>query len=850
MRRSSGLLVVTQEEILQAGRLAGDVLDPVLARQAQHRRHLLRRHLKAQAATVLDDVEPQGLHRLPDGAELSVRSAQLDAGARQPPQGPQVALLDDPDQWTAFGRPVPGREGVWESYLAIEGMHCAACTLAVEGALQPLPGVRAVQVNGGAATARIEWCPEADGASRPSDWLASLRRAGYGALPAGDLLDAEPRRREQRKLLWRWLVAGFGMMQAMMYSYPLYIAAPGEIPPDQEALLRWGAWMMTVPVMLFSCWPFFATALRDLTRRRLGMDVPVALALAIAFLASTAATFDPSGPWGREVWYDSVTMFVFFLLSGRLLEARLRDRTAGALEALARALPASVLRLDPATGEFHRVPVRRLALGDLVRVLPGEVIPADGRVESGESRVDEALLTGESGADATLVAAAEGHRVVSLEEAGATGLLGLGARGLGELAAACRRLVAWASWGEALAAACLTGCAELSTHPGQWGPDGRVSSVVGFEERRFNTACLLSARLGLSRTQAGQIVDHGSTLMDMGFGPTEAMERCGVLDAAKALDSATAKGDAAAIRAAMQALEQIARGEVVAAPAAAEPVATPAQEAPATSESADVAAEGSAEAISTDAAEVTNEAPAAEASESEVPAEPVAEVAPVKPKAAPRPVVAVRGDDRPGQKRTEAAPAGRGRDGKPGGKFGDKPGFGRDGKPGRDGGRDGGREGFAPRGPRLGDAAFRAQRHALESAQDALRRLAAQAHGEVLTQLMHAWEKRDAAQVPAAQAIGSKLNPAQRTQWAQAVSAEAKGEVVTPLLRLEVAADLPTPAAHMDARRALQLQMLTRRNDPSPQMTWAADAAQVLGGAYDEAAARRLQAALKVLLKR
>ncbi len=315
-----------------------------------------------------------------------------------------AVLLDDPAEWRAFGRPLNGAGGagalntdtVWESYLAIEGMHCAACTLAVEGALQGLPGVRAVQVNGGAATARIEWCPEVPGASRPSDWLVSLRRAGYGALPAGDLLDAEPRRREQRKLLWRWLVAGFGMMQAMMYSYPLYIAAPGEIPSDQEALLRWGAWMMTVPVMLFSCWPFFATALRDLTHRRLGMDVPVALGLAIAFLASTAATFDPSGPWGREVWYDSVTMFVFFLLSGRLLEARLRDRTAGALEALARALPASVLRLDPATGEFLRVPARRLAVGDLVRVLPGEAVPADGRIETGESRFDEALLTGES----------------------------------------------------------------------------------------------------------------------------------------------------------------------------------------------------------------------------------------------------------------------------------------------------------------------------------------------------------------------------------------------------------------------------------------------------------------------
>jgi len=326
-----------------------------------------------------------------------------------------------------------------------------------------------------------------------------------------------------------------------------------------------------------------------------------------------------------------------------------------------------------------------------------------------------------------------------------------------------------------------------------------------------------------------------------------------VLDAAKALDSATAKGDAAAIRAAMQALEHIARGDVVtsaAAPAAAEAVTAPAQPTP-EAESAESVTEVKAEAPSTtEAEETSNDVQATEALDSDEAVVPAVEVAPAKPKAAPRPVVAVRGDDRPGQKRTEAAPAGRGRDGKPGGKFGDKPGFGRDGKPGRDGGRDGGREGFAPRGPRLGDAAFRAQRFALESAQDALRRLAAQAHGEVLTQLMHAWEKRDAAQLPAAQAIGNKLSPTQRTQWAQALSTQPQGEAVTPLLRLEVAADLPTPAAHLDARRALQLQMLTRRNDPSPQMTWAADTAHVLSGAYDEAAARRLQAALKVLLKR
>ncbi|WP_278698936.1 HNH endonuclease signature motif containing protein [Actinomyces oris] len=159
---------------------------------------------------------------------------------------------------------------------------------------------------------------------------------------------------------------------------------------------------------------------------------------------------------------------------------------------------------------------------------------SDGDGDSGGVGGGGGLFAGESDADAALVAGVEGHRVVSVEEVGGTGLLGLGARGLGELAVACHRLAAWATWGEALAAACLTACGELSTHPGQWGPGGRVSEVVGYEERRFNATCLLSARLGVSRSRVGQIVDHGSALMDVGFKPVEVMERCGVLDAAKA----------------------------------------------------------------------------------------------------------------------------------------------------------------------------------------------------------------------------------------------------------------------------------------------------------------------------
>ena len=152
----------------------------------------------------------------------------------------------------------------------------------------------------------------------------------------------------------------------------------------------------------------------------------------------------------------------------------------------------------------------------------------------GGSADKEGLFAGEPGGDVALVAAAEGRRTVGVEEAGASGLMALGASGLGELAAACRRLVAWAAWGEALAAACLTGCAELSSHPGQWGPHGQVSPVVGYEERRFNATCLLSARLGVSRARAGQMVDHGQALMSVVFAPVEAMERCGVLDSSKA----------------------------------------------------------------------------------------------------------------------------------------------------------------------------------------------------------------------------------------------------------------------------------------------------------------------------
>ena len=265
---------------------------------------------------------------------------------------------------------------------------------------------------------------------------------------------------------------------------------------------------------------------------------------------------------------------------------------------------------------------------------------------------------------------------------------------------------------------------------------------------------------------------------------------------------------------------------------------------------ADAQAEVQAEKTSDAIADTTADAAPAEAIE------------PPKPVVAPKKVIAARGDDRPGTKKAEALPAGKfgaGRfgDRKPDGRAergerGDSRGS-RDQRPDARGDRFNDRPAFEDRGPRLGDAAFRAQRDALEAAQFALKKLAAAAHGEVLVQLLDAWQTRDAAKVPSAQDLGKQLPPTARSAWTAAITAAPaakSADADTALLRLEMAAELPTPADHLAARRMLQLQLLTKRNDPAPAQTWTADAAKVFANGFDDGAARRVQNALKVLLKR
>lgn len=328
--------------------------------------------------------------------------------------------------------------------------------------------------------------------------------------------------------------------------------------------------------------------------------------------------------------------------------------------------------------------------------------------------------------------------------------------------------------------------------------------------------------------------------------PMSAHDRM-VLDASNDLKAANASGDVQKIKAAMAALDAALKGqakanaEVIVAPKAVEISAPDAAQAAPDSAAGET---GLAEANEAESNAAETDSPSAETAE------------PVKPVEAPkpaRPLVAMRGDDRPGQKKSVPAPAGRGgpgdrRDGK-GAPRSDKGGFG-DKSGGRfDRGDRSDRPDRQERGPRLGDAAFRAQRDAMEHAEMALRKLAAQAHGESLTHLLTAWEKRQADLVPTAQDLGRNVNAAARAAWSQAVSQAPAATAGEAILRLEMAAEVPTPAENLNERRALQLQLLTRKNQPGPEQTWALDVTAVLSSTHDPKVARRLRNALKNLLR-
>ena len=299
-----------------------------------------------------------------------------------------LKLYDLPEVQASF---VKSEGDVREASLILEGIVCAACVWLNERHLHQLPGVLAADINFSTRRARVRWD---DSRIHLSDILKSIADIGYHAYPFDTGRQEELFRKERNTAIRRLAIAGLGMMQVMMYAVPTYLANEDVMAEDIEALMRFASLILTTPVVFYSAWPFFQGAWRDLKLWRAGMDVPVALGVGAAFAASVYGTFIGS----EEVYFDSVTMFVFFLLTGRFLEMNARKRSAEAAESLIKLIPAAALRLPgyPASRADETVAAVKLSPGDHVLVGPGESFPADGAVVEGRSSVDESLLTGES----------------------------------------------------------------------------------------------------------------------------------------------------------------------------------------------------------------------------------------------------------------------------------------------------------------------------------------------------------------------------------------------------------------------------------------------------------------------
>lgn len=276
--------------------------------------------------------------------------------------------------------------------LSISGMHCAACTQIIEYRLQKMPGVSQFKINSASHRAEISWDQKKVSLGQIIESISSL---GYGALPigsAGELID-----RERKIALWRIFVAGFAMMQVMMYALPAYLTpAPqidGDLTPDIDRLLKLASLAITLPVMFFSAWPFFQSAIRDIRNRHIGMDVPVSVGIIVTFVASIWATFS-----GEQVYFDSLIMFVFLLLAARLIQSKVHSKSTSALRTLTKLLPLLTEKLPnyPSSMNTTQINALQLVKGDIILIQPGAKIPVDGIVIQGKSECDESLMTGES----------------------------------------------------------------------------------------------------------------------------------------------------------------------------------------------------------------------------------------------------------------------------------------------------------------------------------------------------------------------------------------------------------------------------------------------------------------------
>ncbi|MEF1290924.1 heavy metal translocating P-type ATPase, partial [Vibrio sp. M260118] len=271
-----------------------------------------------------------------------------------------------------------------EVTLSLEGVSCAACAWLIEKQVSSKSGVLSIRVNTTTNRALLAWDKSQ---ARLSEILSAIHQLGYKAAPFEADKQEAAYHQQMKQYLYRLGIAGLATMQVMMLAVALYLEVFGDLEPEFKNYFRWVSLIFATPVMLYSALPFYINAWRSIRSRTLGMDVPVSIAMIFAYCASLVATVTEQG----EVFFESISMFAFFLLVGRFLEMRARRKAAAASGNLLKLIPAIANKLNG-----DQVPVKTLKVGDQIRVLPGEHIPADGKILNGRVHIDESMLTGES----------------------------------------------------------------------------------------------------------------------------------------------------------------------------------------------------------------------------------------------------------------------------------------------------------------------------------------------------------------------------------------------------------------------------------------------------------------------
>ncbi|WP_445776417.1 heavy metal translocating P-type ATPase [Shewanella sp.] len=329
----------------------------------------------------------------------AVSQAIIDAGLtsyyqfRSEPGQRQSALVPEQlSHYSAYDLPEVQQDFVHKqgdidtTSLSIDGITCAACAWLIEHKLKPVNGVTNVLVNSTTQRAMVSWDNHI---IKLSEILQLISQIGYQAAPYQVDEQEKQSKADSRKFLLRLGLAGFATMQVMMFALALYTGYFTDLDVEFRDYFRWVSLIFAAPVVLYSAQPFYFSALRSLLSGKLNMDVSVSIAIGGAFIASCVATIQGTG----EVYFESVSMFTFFLLLGRYFEQTARQKASVSSSNLHKLIPLTAHLFND--GETTEIAAKRLRIGDIILVKPGEVIAADAIIVSGKSSINEAMLTGE-----------------------------------------------------------------------------------------------------------------------------------------------------------------------------------------------------------------------------------------------------------------------------------------------------------------------------------------------------------------------------------------------------------------------------------------------------------------------